>query len=723
MIAIKSGQVLRVRTIKRLPASKTITDVKSYLDKLYQVPYEAGTKQSTKKPTKNTDATAESVPLPPLSRIPGEPPTADNHDRVPTLDAESIESGPLPAQDDTMDDDDDDSTDDDDMEVDPPTATRTTGAASSSGTATVRPRTETSNEEPTARRQRISTVIPSQGNYICNLALPEKRTQNYIFAACDIPVYTNELPEEMVCDDYNDDELLDYDEQITRREATAADDTEIRSIQDFGVYVEVPDEGQPREQTRFVRKRKSPTKVKSRLVVTQLRARTQHLYDRDELFASTPAFLSMLILLTIGLALQLSIFTCDVSTAFLHADLPEGEETYVQAPEPYCKPGYLWKLVKALYGLRAAPKAWQLHFAKIATEKLELARSKYDANVYYGYGVYLLVHVDDLLILGPLDKARRVIRLLGEHLLLKETGNLNDEGTTIQFLGRTLRRAGDSVLFVVEENYYNRMFDEANVNPNRSATVPGTKPKDVAEEADLLSTEDHSLYRRIVGRLQWIVPLRPDIAFSTKELARRLTAPTTADMNAARQVLRYLVGTTHYVYALRPNARYEQIPKLLEIHAYADSDWAGCRLTRKSTTGVCLKLLGAVILFCSRTQETTALSSGEAELYAVGTATAEALFVANLLKEIGVCETTSICCYTDSTAGKSLGTRFGASRRTRHIDTRYLYMQELVARGLLRLKKILGTLNCADLGTKYLSAADIAKFLQDVGLEENALRA
>ena len=619
--------------------------------------------------------------------------------------------------------DDDTTDDDDDMDVDA-SGLAANGQAASSTTVTVRPRTDEGDELPATSRRRIAAVIPSIGNYVCNLMLPEKRTSNYIFAACDIPVYTNEVAEELVCDNYDDDdEICDYEEQITKREAAEADTTEIRSIQDFGVYVEVEDYGQAREQTRFVRKRKSPTQVKSRLVVTQLKARTQHLYDRDELFASTPAFMAMLVLLTIGLTLQLSIFTCDVSTAFLHAELPEGEETFVQPPEPYYKPGFLWKLVKALYGLRAAPKAWQLHFAKIATEKLEMSRSKYDANVYYGFGVYLLVHVDDLLILGPLDKARRVIKLLSQHLLLKETGDLNQEGATITFLGRTLRRAGDSVLFLVEESYYSKMFDEAGINPNRSATTPGTKPKDVVEEADLLSTEDHSMYRRIVGRLQWITPLRPDIAFSTKELARRLTAPTTADMQAARQVLRYLVGTTHYVFALRPDARYDKLPKSLEIIAYSDSDWAGCRLTRRSTTGVCLKLLGAVILFCSRTQETTALSSGEAELYAIGTATAEALFVANLLKEIGACETTSVVCYTDSTAGKSLGTRFGTSRRTRHIDTRYLYMQELVTRGLLRLKKVLGLENCADLGTKYLSAADIAKFLADVGLEEKALRA
>ena len=83
---------------------------------------------------------------------------------------------------------------------------------------------------------------------------------------------------------------------------------------------------------------------------------------------------------------------------------------------------------------------------------------------------------------------------------------------------------------------------------------------------------------------------------------------------------------------------------------------------------------------------------------------------------------TILTCSTDSTAGKSLASRFGTSKRTRHIDTRLLYMQELVDRGLLRLKKVPGVENLADLGTKHLDAAGILKFLSQVGLEECALR-
>ena len=539
------------------------------------------------------------------------------------------------------------------------------------------------------------------------------------FEECELQVHVNEVTEEQAYVDYEEEEIIDFEENITNKQAETADLKELGSIADFEVYDEVPDTGQKRENTRFVRKRKSADLVKSRLVVTQLKAKTKHVYDRDELYASTPSFCILRLLLIMALAMGLCIFTCDVSTAFLHADLPTGTEVFVQPPEPYCKPGILWKLKKALYGLRAAPAAWQKHFAKVVTTSLHFTRSKYDPNVYFAPGIWILVHVDDILLVGSMVLCRKLISDLSKHLLMKETGNLNDEHSEITFLGRLMKRTGDAILFIVEQSYYDQLFEEGGVTGSRSVTSPGMKTRDVMEHPNFLDATMHALYRKLVGKLQWIVPLRGEMSFATKELARRLCEPTDYDMLATKHALKYLIGTRHYVYALRPRTRLGGIPKILDVDAYADSDWAGCRQTRKSTSGICIQVLGTTCLFASRTQESIALSSGEAELYAVGSTTAEGLFVCNFLKEVGLAEKTQLVCYTDSTAGKSLATRFGTSKRTRHIDTRLLYMQELVERGLLRLRKVPGTENVADLGTKHLNGKDLEKFLERIGLEEN----
>ena len=66
---------------------------------------------------------------------------------------------------------------------------------------------------------------------------------------------------------------------------------------------------------------------------------------------------------------------------------------------------------------------------------------------------------------------------------------------------------------------------------------------------------------------------------------------------------------------------------------YVDADWAGCTITRKSTTGFAIKYLGPTIHFGSRTQAIVALSSAESELYSIGTGAQEALHIRNFLTE------------------------------------------------------------------------------------------
>ncbi len=82
----------------------------------------------------------------------------------------------------------------------------------------------------------------------------------------------------------------------------------------------------------------------------------------------------------------------------------------------------------------------------------------------------------------------------------------------------------------------------------------------------------------------------------------------------------YLRGTEHLVLRIRPKHR-------LRIVAYVDSDLAGADDRRSTSSGVVL-LAGACILTFSRTQASRALSSCEAELYAVGSTSAEAMQLA-----------------------------------------------------------------------------------------------
>ena len=132
-----------------------------------------------------------------------------------------------------------------------------------------------------------------------------------------------------------------------------------------------------------------------------------------------------------------------------------------------------------------------------------------------------------------------------------------------------------------------------------------------------------------------------------------------------------------------------------------------------------VNVLGCNMISTARTQGTLALSSGEAELYAIGQGVSEAQFVRSMLLESKLAKKISVIAHTDSTAGKSMATRFGTGKKTKHVELRFLYMQNLVQMGLLRMAKIHGEQNPADLMTKYVATDVLSRLLTHLGVVSN----
>ena len=139
------------------------------------------------------------------------------------------------------------------------------------------------------------------------------------------------------------------------------------------------------------------------------------------------------------------------------------------------------------------------------------------------------------------------------------------------------------------------------------------------------------------------------LRYATKELARALQRPTSADQQKLKHLLRYIKGTTHYKQVIRPTVKLTEATHVLNV--YVDRDWAGCVGTRKSTTGFSITFLGATISYGSRTQATIALPSAEAKLYAINTGSTEALHFQNLLTDLLNSNRANIKNHTDSSSG------------------------------------------------------------------------
>ena len=149
------------------------------------------------------------------------------------------------------------------------------------------------------------------------------------------------------------------------------------------------------------------------------------------------------------------------------------------------------------------------------------------------------------------------------------------------------------------------------------------------------------------------------------------------------------------------------------ITAQTDSDWAACRLTRKSVTGGVLYHGNHMIRTWSKEQSTIATSSAEAELYAANYGGQQALGLQSIAKDFNM--DASIDLEMDASAAIGILERRGLGKM-RHLDVAELWLQEQVRRKRIRLVKIPGLHNAADLGTKPLSAEHIEKHMRRIGV-------
>ena len=136
---------------------------------------------------------------------------------------------------------------------------------------------------------------------------------------------------------------------------------------------------------------------------------------------------------------------------------------------------------------------------------------------------------------------------------------------------------------------------------------------------------------------------------------------------------------------------------VVRLDVYGDSDHAGCLKTRESTTGRVLMRSAHCLKVSSHTQPAISLSSGESECFGIVKCAAIGLRARSMLADFGMCA--DVVVRTDLWIGLGVGSRRGLGR-FRHVQTRYLCVQQRVQEGDLCLKKEPGDTNVNDALTK-----------------------
>ena len=121
---------------------------------------------------------------------------------------------------------------------------------------------------------------------------------------------------------------------------------------------------------------------------------------------------------------------------------------------------------------------------------------------------------------------------------------------------------------------------------------------------------NQTLYRSMIGKLQYVVHSRPDIALDVGIVARFFANPRENHLMAMKRIMRYLKGTKEYGLYYKKNDKFE-------LRAYIDADWAGNINDRKSTSGGAFFLGKRLVKWTSKKQSCTSQSTAEAEYVAI----------------------------------------------------------------------------------------------------------
>ncbi|GJY30080.1 putative ribonuclease H-like domain-containing protein [Tanacetum coccineum] len=268
-------------------------------------------------------------------------------------------------------------------------------------------------------------------------------------------------------------------------------------------------------------------------------------------------------------------------------------------------PDKVYNVVKALYGLHQAPRAW---YDTLANYLLcnGFQRGKIDQTLFIkrqkGHILLVQIYVDDI-IFGSTKK-----ELCDEfEKLMKDKFQMSSMGELTFFLGLQVQQKKKGI-FISQDKYVNEILRKYNYTDVKSASTPTDLEKPLVQDGDAADVDEH-LYRSMIGSLMYLTASRPDIMFAVCACARFQVSPKTSHLLAVKRIFRYLKG--------KPSlGLWYSKDSPLELVAYTDSDYAGATQDRKSTTGGCQFLGNRLISWQCKKQTVVATSTTEAEYVA-----------------------------------------------------------------------------------------------------------
>jgi hypothetical protein len=460
---------------------------------------------------------------------------------------------------------------------------------------------------------------------------------------------------------------------------------------------------------------------------------------------------------------DLDILAGDIGNAYLNAETKEKVYT-VAGPEFGEMEGRTVVIVRALYGLKSSAAAWHEHLTN-SLHDLGFKPSYADPDVWmkpavkpcgFKYYEYIFIYVDDVLVLS--HRAKQVMNAMSKMYRFKE-GSI---GPPTMYLGahvverRFPEDAGKVRWALSSEQYLKdavknlelKLVQDGLKLPGRKSTPMTSGYRPELDYSPLLSDEAANYYQQLIGIIRWAVELgRLDVFPNVVLLSSYLMQPRVGHLQEVYHIFSYLkhnpiavmVFDDRYVEwneadfpqydwsqiyrgaeeAIPPNMP-EPRGRAVQINCFVDADHAGNRVTRRSHTGVLIFVNRAPILWYSKAQNTVETSTFGSEFIATKIAVELLEGLRYKIRMFGVPLEGAANLFCDNQSVVLNATVPSSTLKKKHNAIAYHRVREAIAAKTVRVAKVLGEKNLADLFTKLLPGPRLYTLIRKILYYPNA---
>ena len=466
--------------------------------------------------------------------------------------------------------------------------------------------------------------------------------------------------------------------------------------------------------------------VRSRLVVQETKGRTTIAPgDVVQTFAATPPLEALRAIASQAVDHYRSerhvLRFLDISRAHPHCEMTR--VLYVKLPKEDEKgndPETCALLRKNLYGNKSAAQIFEKTICELVV-KHGCVAGKSNPTLYHHVDRHLsfLHHGDDFLIDATERESAWLLGVLRTMFIVKDRGVLGPERHhvhTMTCLHRIFvwQEGKNEITYEADPRHVELLGEQLGFVTKKGGKIntvvtPGIDGKITIESEKQLPGDQADLFRSATMRAAFLAMDRPDIVYASKECARGMSLPLERHMCGLRRMVRYLMGHRRLLWVWREQPRH----MVGQLRASTDANWAGCPITRRSTSCYGLRRGLHLLAYSSSTQKPISTSVGESEFYASVKGGSRLIGAGAMMKDLGYhC---ALFLETDSSSAKGTMSRRGVGG-IRHLDVGTLWLQQCVQQGIFKPEKVDGSKNIADVGTKNVTREILERMITRMGL-------